>query len=128
MKKLYESGPARLVIFAAVNLTNLPSIMLPTVLSTSDNKTISDDDSVRHRLTKLDMQVTEMMATKMSYASSSAPWELPSSREPSLQGSWSRTRPSSQQAPHVIQKPTVQQGPARFPTSLVDMNVVFSDP
>ena len=34
MNKIDESGPARPVIFGAVNLTNIPSIVLPTVLST----------------------------------------------------------------------------------------------
>ena len=64
IKKLDESGPARPVIFVAVNLTNLPSIMLPTVLSTSNNRTINDDDNVRHRLTTLEMQMAEMLAAK----------------------------------------------------------------
>ena len=81
MKKVDESGPARPVIFVAVNLTNLPSIMLPTALSTSNNQTINDYDNVRHRLTILEMQMAEMIATKMSSASSPAPRELPTLRK-----------------------------------------------
>ena len=98
MKKLDESGPARPVIFVAVNLTNLPSIMLPTVLSTSNNQTINDDDNVRHRLIILEMQMDEILSTKMTSAS------YPASREPSLQGAWSRARQFSQHAPHFMQQ------------------------
>ena len=114
MNKLDESGPARPVIFVAVNLTNLPFIMLPTVLSTS-------------RLTILEMQMAEMLAAKMPSASSPAPREIttlgkpPASSEPSLQGAWSRARQSYQQAPHFIQQPTVQQRPAQLPTSQVEV-------
>ena len=123
MKKLDESGPARPVIFVAVNLTNLPSIMRPTELSTSNNRTINDDDNVRHRLTMLEMQMAEMLAAKTPSASSPAPREIttlgkpPASSEPSLQGAWSRARQSSQQAYHFIQQSTVQQRPAQLPTS-----------
>ena len=125
MKKLDESGPARPVIFVAVNLTNLPSIMLPTVLSTSNNQTINDN--VRLRLTVLEMQMAEMLADKMPSASSPAQRELttlgklPASSEPSLHGGWYRARQSYQQAPHFIPRPTVQQRPAQFPTSQVDV-------
>ena len=127
MKKLDESSPARPVIFVTVNLTNLPSIMLPTVLLTSNNPTINDDDNVRHRLTILEMLMAEMLAAKMLSASSPAPrkittlGKLPASSEPSLQGAWSRARQSSQQAPHFIQQPTVQQRPAQLPTSQVEV-------
>ena len=127
MKKLNESGPARPVIFVAVNLTNLPSIMLPTVLSTNTNRTINDDDNVRHRLTILEMQMAEMLAAKMPSASPPAPREittlgkLPASSEPSLQGAWSRARQSSLQAPYFIQQPTVQQRSAQLPTSQVEV-------
>ena len=127
LKKIDESGLARPVIFVAVNLTNLPSIMLPTVLSTSNNQSINDDDNVRHRLTILEMQMAEMLAAKMPSASSPAPREittlgkLPASSEASLQGAWSRARQSSQQAPHLIQQLTVRQRPAQIPTSQVDV-------
>ena len=127
MKKLDESGPARPVIFVAVNLTNLPSIMRPTELSTSNNRTINDDYNVRHRLTILEMQMAEMLAAKTPSASSPAPREIttlgkpPASSEPSLQGAWSRARQSSQQAPHFIQQPTVQQRQHKLPTSQVEV-------
>ena len=127
MNKLDESGPARPLVCVAVNLTNLQSIMLPTVLSTSNYQTINDDDNVRHRLTILEMQMAEMMAAKMTSAAYPAPKELqtlrklPSSSEPSLQGAWSRPRQSSQQEPHFIQQPTAQQSPAQLPTSQVDV-------
>ena len=114
MKKLDESGPARPVIFVAVNLINLPSSMLPTVLSTSNNQTINDDNNVHHWLTILEMQMAEMMADKMTSASFPAPTELQTLRKlPSLQGAWSRVRQPFQQVPHFIQQPRVQQSPAQ---------------
>ena len=71
--------------------------------------------------------MVEMMVNKMTSTSSPAPMELPtlgklpSSIEPSLQGAWSRVGQSSEQTPHFIQQPTLQQSPVKLPTSQVDV-------
>ena len=59
--------------------------------------------------------MAEMLAAKMSSASSPAPrkiitlGKLPALSEPSLQGAWSRARQSSKQVPHFIQQPTYRK-------------------
>ena len=62
MKKLDESGPLRPVKFVAINLTNIPPTQQPASLP------VSAPDDVGNRLTALEAQVAELVATKMSMA------------------------------------------------------------
>ena len=60
MKKIDESGTDRRMKFVAINLTNLPSIR---------DQSVVDNTNVRHRVTILEIQMSELMASKFSVAS-----------------------------------------------------------